>query len=221
MGTPGVTLAAVLGAVAIAVTAGASAAGGSKTAHLTIPLPAPNQARVSLVTVTVTAPNGKGVGSLKVSATNAAELGGPQLNTQTVAAIWPRSSSKQSSTFKVWVFIHRYPPAPAAARSGFGADTPSADLTFSGATGRVAKITGFGLRSCQELAHETVHVPDFGRFYINFLGDNFLSLPHRHGPRSQIEIDNLVIEFDTATEEQLDEAVSQCSGAEKPEAGSK
>src|SRR5438552_13345749 len=105
----------VAGAVTM-VTRAAPTAGASSSASIKIPLPAPGQAKVSRITVQLATPNAP-VGSLKVVATNATALGGRQLNSQVVFAVArTKPTNTSSTTFEVWVFIHRYPPVPSATR---------------------------------------------------------------------------------------------------------
>ena len=187
----------------------APSAGGTNSSSVKIPLPAPNEAQVSLVTV-LAAPKTTAA-SLKVVATNAAALGGPQLNSQVVAAVAPAKSTKaQAGTFGVWVFIHSYPPVHAT-RMVSTAQGSEVDLSFTGA-GIKAEVNRL---SCHQLEGLALGPPFSTEYAPNYLTDNFV------GKSYGITLLNLVPTNDTAAEEQLDEAVStQCPGAEKPDAGS-
>jgi hypothetical protein len=206
-----VTLAAlgVAGAIAIG-TAAASASGESSSATIKIPLPAPDQAKVSLVTVKVTAPKGKKVGAFKVIARNAAALGGPQLNTQAIAVVGPPSSNKQTATFRVYVFIHRF-PAVAADRGATAAAQPELELGWRSAD-EFKFIVHLGTSTCAELSK----VPLTGTTKTaSFLDDSWIGA-------KQLNLTNLVPSFDTAAEEQVDGAMSaRCPGAEKPDPGAR
>lgn len=197
-----------------------SAAGASKAAHVNIPLPAPDHVVVSQVTLNVTAPKGKRVGPLKVALTNSSELGTPQVNTQAVAAISPKSSSGRTATFKVWIFLHRY-PAPRAGDQprGFAAQGPTADVLASDANDVIRVAAYVYSQSCHQLADEQLAVLNDASkqtriLHFDFLGDKSFS---GTGP-TVVTLGNLVAAFDTATEEQLDNAVFSkgCPGAENP-----
>jgi hypothetical protein len=205
VGKPGLTLAAFLavGAIATAASGSDGSAGRVGPAHLKIPLPAENSVKVTRVTVKVTAPAGHKVGALKVVATNASQLGGPQLNTQVVAAVKPKRSRKSTATFKVFVFVHRYQPVPGASDRAGAASGPTVNLSF-GEPDDIAQIQlVVATTSCAKL-------DDFG-----YLTDGWESL---------FDPLNLVPSNDTDVEEQLDVAVFDggegCPGAEDPESES-
>jgi hypothetical protein len=208
-----VFLAGLSGAARPASTAGASKF--QRKAHLKIALPAPNQVKVSELTVNARAPKGKRVGALELVASNSAQLGTAQTNTQVVYAMSPPSSNKQSATFKVWVFIHRYPAARALATDRTASTAQEADVAFVAGIKVPGGLASFGpiieTQSCRELSHEKGPVLEKGKppLEYNFLGDKFGQV---------VILGNLVAVFDTATEEQLDGAVysKPCPGAENP-----
>lgn len=176
-----VSLTALLGAGALAT--GALASGGSSSATVKIPLPAAGQAQATLVTVTATAPKGKRVGPLKLSSPNASALGGAQLNSQMVATVSRKSKSTSRATFSIYVFIHRFPPVAAGART--------ADVLAEMAKLRLqdkASHLRFGIRivglDCEKLGK------------LGYTSDKF-----------GLDVLNLVPSNDTNGEEQLDNAV--------------
>src|SRR5439155_21054744 len=61
--------------------------------HVKVPLPQAGQAEVSVITVKATAPQGKSVGSLNVSASNAGQV--EQASADAVAKVVPPSSGKR------------------------------------------------------------------------------------------------------------------------------
>jgi hypothetical protein len=201
-----ITVAAAMAAVSISAARGSSSA---SSASLRIPLPPPDNAQVSELTVKVTAPAGKRVGKLKIIATNAAQLGSAQGNTQVVTATSPTSAPKQSATFRVWVFIHRF---PSARRSQSAGGNETADLKLVDAGDEVKVTVWVNSQTCHELQNERGWGPgDEGTAYFDFYGDNF-----EHGA-AHVDLDNLVLAFDTDTEAQIDGAVfSKCPPAEDP-----
>jgi hypothetical protein len=164
---------------------------------------------VSQLTVHVTAPAGKRVGKLKIIATNAAQLGSAKGNTQVVAAMSPASAPKQSATFKVWVFIHRFAPVR---RSLFAAQDATADLRLVDAGDEVKITVWVHSQSCSDLENERGYAPgNSATTYFNFQDDSWET-----GVGS-VELDNLVLAFDTDSEAQMDNAVfNKCPGAENP-----
>lgn len=181
MRTRVVSLTAVLGAGALAT--GALASGGSSSATVKIPLPTSGQAEAKLVTVTATAPKGKHVGPLKLSSPNAAALGGAQLNSQMVATVSRKSKGKSRATFRIYVFIHRFPSVAAGART--------ADVLAEVAKLRMqdkASHLKLGIRimglDCEKLGK------------LGYTSDKF-----------GLDVLNLVPSNDTTAEEQLDNAV--------------
>jgi hypothetical protein len=227
-GPLGIVIAGAL--TAAVIVAAPSAAGGSPTVSKAIRLPPASGIQVSVVSVKATAPKGKHVGALKVTATNGSDLGTAQTNTQVVVAVSPKSSQARKQVFKVWVFIHRFPAAPAR-RQAAATDTTTANLSFKDAGDSLALGTYVESLSCDELSKQksapyelwagrgkTISAHDS----YNFLGDNSV---HVEGKRvyeltkqPYIHLGNLVIAMDTPAEEQLDNAVFQkgCPGAEDP-----
>jgi hypothetical protein len=208
-----VTLATLSVAAAMAAM-GISAASGSRSASLRIPLPPPNTAQVSELTVKVTAPAGKHVGKLNIVATNAAWLGSSKGNTQVVTATSLGSApTKQSTTFKVWVFIHRFAPFRRSASAGADA---TADLELVDAGDEVKVTVWVHSQSCRELQNErgwkSTSTGPGETAYFDFYTDDF-----EEGVGHRVYLDNLVLAFDTDSEAQIDNAVhDKCPAAEDP-----
>ena len=181
---------------------------GTRTATVKFPLPPPNSVQVSSFVVHATAPKGKRVGALRIRAKNAQALGSPQLNTQQVAVISPKSSKRQRATFRVWLFVHRF--SPVGRRTASAAQDEEVDDVVDDSQPGV--VIGIALRiaddSCDQLAHAQGETADGQRIDFSFLGDDWGSLVEK----------NLVPAFDTPVEEQIDNAVfsKPCDGAENP-----
>jgi len=167
-------------------------------------LPPVNSVKVSQLTVSVTALKGK-VGKPTVVAANAKELGSPQGNTQVVTVVSPKSSASRRATFKIWVFIHRFTPV---ARSATAAEVNAVDIIVKdpGQEGRLRFTNVVDVQTCSQLAHEKG--PGKKPRKYNFLRDGW----------RDAALDNLVPDFDTDVEEQIDTAVfsKPCKGAENP-----
>jgi hypothetical protein len=186
---------AAVAAAAVVLAVPASAGKASNAVSVSIPLPAAGQVQVSLVTLKVSSTGAARLKDLAVKATNASQLGSPQLNTQAVVAV----TSGSGGLFKAYVFIHRFPSARRTASVGKAAALLAA-LAFSDKDDHVTGVKLVSLvkdLSCPVLERS------------GFFGD----------PKGSAEdfIYNLVVAFDTPAEVQLDTAVfAKCSSSTPP-----
>lgn len=197
----GVALAvlAFLGGAAILASSAEGASSGGIT--VTIPLPPVGQSQVSEILV-------KSAGPPRVSAINATQLGGKQLNTQAVAAISKKPSGDQ---YKVFVIVHHWPPARRVAVTGSrrrASGEDYIDILFSGGAlhigARLNALPCTGPRN-----------PTFGEDSLQAEG---LTTDAGWG---LFNVANLIPSNNTAAEEQVDNAVAlKCTGAEKDDPGS-
>lgn len=196
----GIVLAGIV-AAAVAVATSWAAASGSGTVKVSVPLPPESSGEVSMLTLEVTAPKGKRVGSINVSVTNQGDLGTAQTNTQVVGTVSQKSSTKRTATFKVFIFIHHWPAAPARKHSAGSADPPtSVNVTVKPSSKKDQIKAGIERMSltCQDLDN------------YGYTTDGFMPL----------DVLDLVAIYDSPGEEQLDGAVrALCPNAEGDDAG--
>jgi hypothetical protein len=193
---------AVALAIAAAGPAVAPASGGSKSGVTKIPLPQPDHAQVSLLTVKVSVPKGKRLRSLKLAAKNAAQLGSPQVNTQVVTAVSKKSSNRRTATFNVYVFIHRFQAVSSAS------DQRATAAQFLGVFASIAYREPDTVGK-PELVHIIRDLSCSELRGARFFGDTF-----------EDSLTNVVPDFDTPTEEQIDNTVwTKCQDVQpRPEA---
>lgn len=178
-------------AVAALLAVSASATRDSNSVLVRIAPPAAGQAQVSLVTVQVTTSDPRHVGTLQVVGTNTAQLGTAKANTQLVVAVSAPASHGKTAVFKVFVFMHHFPPARRFVSS------------------QELEIPALALRDTDDhvQAEKLVSV-------VKDLSCPVLQKSGFFGDPKGVDYVNLVLAFDTKAEAQVDAAVfAKCSSS--------